>query len=89
MRSGKCKRCGDTYTYDDYGPGKECSCGKPKPGVSEGEMKTKDINIPEALIGLAVVCLDRLSEEDRLAVFQQYCTECGTKNPNCQCWNDE
>ena len=26
MRQGKCKKCGDTYTYDDYGPGTECSC---------------------------------------------------------------
>ena len=33
--------------------------------------------------------LDRLSEEERLEVFCEYCTSCGSKNPTCQCWNDE
>ena len=30
MRTGKCKKCGDTYIGDDYGPLKECSCNKIK-----------------------------------------------------------
>lgn len=28
MITGKCKKCGDTYIGDDYGPLKECSCNK-------------------------------------------------------------
>jgi hypothetical protein len=28
MRTERCHHCKDTYTFDDYGPIKECSCRK-------------------------------------------------------------
>jgi hypothetical protein len=37
--------------------------------------------------------LPSLTGDQRLAVFgditEGYCKECGTDNPDCQCWNDE
>lgn len=33
--------------------------------------------------------LDCISAEDRIVVFDEYCTHCGDKNSSCQCWNDE
>lgn len=33
--------------------------------------------------------LDTLTASERLAVFSEYCTHCGDKNPRCPCWNDE
>lgn len=33
--------------------------------------------------------LDMLDPDDRLKVFEKYCTSCGDKDPSCQCWNDE
>lgn len=41
----------------------------------------------------ALDVLARLSDEDRLAVLNRFCSHCGTKQPDdgrgCQCWNDE
>jgi hypothetical protein len=33
--------------------------------------------------------LNELTDEERLDVFARYCTYCGRKDPDCQCWNDE
>lgn len=33
--------------------------------------------------------LDSLTDEQRLNVFSRYCTHCGSRNPRCQCMNDE
>jgi len=33
--------------------------------------------------------LHDLTEAERLELFSEFCTHCGTDNPNCQCWNDE
>lgn len=35
------------------------------------------------------VNLDDLTDEQRLAVLSRYCRYCGSKNPDCQCGNDE
>lgn len=32
--------------------------------------------------------LDKLTEEERLKIFKQYCIYCGSKDSKCQCWND-
>jgi len=37
----------------------------------------------------AINTLDELDEEYRTEVFGHYCTYCGDKDPDCQCWNDE
>lgn len=33
--------------------------------------------------------LHELTESERLEIFAEFCRECGTDNPKCQCWNDE
>ena len=33
--------------------------------------------------------LNKLTDEERLEIFDHYCKECGKKNPRCQCWNDD
>ena len=30
-----------------------------------------------------------MTDEQRRKIFSQFCTYCGDKYPNCQCWNDE
>lgn len=30
-----------------------------------------------------------LSDEQRTNILNGYCRDCGTDNPDCQCWNDE
>lgn len=32
---------------------------------------------------------DELTDQERADLFAHYCRDCGSKNPNCQCWNDE
>jgi len=33
--------------------------------------------------------LNSISEDSRMDIFAEFCTECGSNNPRCQCWNDE
>jgi|HubBroStandDraft_4_1064222.scaffolds.fasta_scaffold98196_2 hypothetical protein len=33
--------------------------------------------------------VETLSDEQRLALFAAYCTDCGCADSRCQCWNDE
>lgn len=33
--------------------------------------------------------LDALTDEQRQLVMYPYCKECGSKDPGCQCWNNE
>jgi len=33
--------------------------------------------------------LDELSDDERAELFRNYCKYCGSKDPRCQCWNDE
>lgn len=33
--------------------------------------------------------LDKLTDDERLSLFYKYCSECGCKDPRCQCWNDD
>ena len=33
--------------------------------------------------------LDALSDDERTDLFSYYCKACGSKDKNCQCWNDE
>lgn len=51
---------------------------------------SEDINTgaPEAL-KLAIEAIAKLTDEQRMELFRDYCLECGTPDPRCQCWNDE
>lgn len=40
-------------------------------------------------IAVAIAYVQRLNDEARVEVFANFCTECGKKDPKCQCWNDE
>ena len=33
--------------------------------------------------------LAKLTDEQRLELFHEYCLACGNDNPKCRCWNDE
>jgi hypothetical protein len=49
------------------------------------EEKTFYDGYPEA----AKWVLTKLTDEQRLELFHNYCLSCGSNNPKCQCWNDE
>lgn len=52
----------------------------------QGDFTGDDIRcIQEDLILL----MAPLTDEQRYEVMSNFCTHCGSKNPNCQCWNDE
>ena len=36
-----------------------------------------------------LAALRALFDDARKALFANFCTECGSIDPNCQCWNDE
>lgn len=36
-----------------------------------------------------VKALEALTDEQRLSVFADFCRNCGSTDPTCQCWNDE
>lgn len=41
-------------------------------------------------LGHEKAILAALSDEERIALFSDYCRECGSSSdPSCQCWNDE
>ena len=42
-----------------------------------------------ATVDMIVTALRQWSQEDRLAVFAEFCRFCGDDDPQCQCWNDE
>ena len=33
--------------------------------------------------------VDKLTDDQRIELFHQYCVYCGCTDPHCQCWNDE
>lgn len=33
--------------------------------------------------------IDSLTDEQRMDIFNKYCTHCGSKDSGCQCWNDD
>lgn len=33
--------------------------------------------------------LERLSDQERVELFGEYCKYCGSEDSGCQCWNDE
>lgn len=43
MRSGTCKQCGCTYTYDDYGPFIQCGCSKRRQAMTT-KTKAEDVS---------------------------------------------
>jgi hypothetical protein len=40
-------------------------------------------------LNVARAAMEALSDGERLAVMNQYCKECGSKDTGCQCWNDD
>lgn len=51
-------------------------------------MKTKDYQKAGELDKVKDL-LKRLTDEERMKLFEDYCTYCGAKDPRCQCWNDQ
>ncbi len=50
----------------------------------------------EKSYGHNMLCMEEIAEaiadmtdEERLALFSRYCMNCGSSDPNCQCWNDD
>lgn len=33
--------------------------------------------------------MKELTDEERLKIIKSFCSECGSLDPRCQCWNDE
>lgn len=46
-------------------------------------------NVPTSMVDIVKAMLDMMTDEDRHSVFGYYCKACGSKDENCQCWNDE
>lgn len=40
-------------------------------------------------VDIARACLKLLSDEERVDLFGEFCGECGSEDPTCQCWNDD
>lgn len=36
-----------------------------------------------------IYLLNKLTDEERLEIFDEFCLKCGSNNPKCQCWNDD
>ena len=36
-----------------------------------------------------LIKLNELTDEERLKIFGNYCTECGSRDTSCNCWRDE
>jgi hypothetical protein len=43
----------------------------------------------ESKIEAIKILLDALLDDERKELFDNYCLGCGSKDKNCQCWNDE
>ena len=39
--------------------------------------------------GKAANVLFALTDDERMSVFELFCTNCGCTDPRCDCWNDE
>lgn len=48
-----------------------------------------EVNEKLALLERIKIDLDTLTDDERSSLFSQYCRYCGSKDPRCQCWNDE
>ena len=35
------------------------------------------------------LAMDKLTDEERMTIFSNYCKHCGSADLNCQCWNDD
>lgn len=44
---------------------------------------------PEQKIDEIVELLKQLSDDERMKVFNRFCTKCGNANSVCCCWNDD
>jgi len=40
-------------------------------------------------VRLFVARLKMLTDEERKQIFSHFCTNCGSIDPRCQCWNDD
>lgn len=57
--------------------------------IDHGAWKVPEMPIkPRAMLD-AGVALRSPTPDQRMEVFQQFCTHCGSSDPRCQCWNDE
>jgi hypothetical protein len=59
-----------------------CSCN----GACGGNCKPT-LQVVRNSVPLIKYLLDQLADQDRLTMFRQYCTGCGSKDPNCKCWD--
>jgi hypothetical protein len=60
--------------------------GNPLTGVIVSKRSQEDIDRSNEKI---LELLNQLTDEERLDIFSEYCRTCGSKDPRCQCWNDE
>lgn len=51
---------------------------------NELELKKRELQLY-----MARELLKRLTDDERMDLFGDYCKHCGDTNPNCHCWNDE
>lgn len=61
--------------------GFSCTASDGRPVTSEDIEHSKVLDAIEMLHGL--------THEQRTDIFNQFCKHCGSKDPDCQCWNDE
>lgn len=52
-------------------------------------MDAKNMTDSEVMVASAMILVDQLTDDERLALFAEYCHGCGRKDPRCQCWNNE
>lgn len=52
-------------------------------------IKANPLDADVSLLDQTKINLAKLTDEERMSLFGDYCRSCGCDNPRCQCWNDE
>jgi hypothetical protein len=72
-----------TYFKDEDSTTRCSECNEIIPSKGqEGEAERKEVANAKEL-------LDTFTDEQRCVLFSFYCNHCGSKDPRCQCWNDD
>jgi hypothetical protein len=59
-------------------------------GIEKAKYMCEDCeNGLQSQIETFLIQLDYLTDDQRLEIISHYCKHCGSKDTNCQCWNDE
>ena len=53
------------------------------------DMKEINKKLMDAFTEKIINYMQSLDDEHRMTIIMSFCRHCGSKNPHCQCWNDD